>query len=126
MNSIKILVIGKSAIDRRYLQPVIDDNMDGVVMVNSTEGVLQIVQETLFDLVILDICLLKNENFDFIRVLKQYLNHSQIIVVSENNSKELETAVRKTGIAFYMLKPVDMKYLNSIVAHISTKLGTKN
>ena len=95
-------------------------------MVNSTEGVLQIVQETLFDLVILDICLLKNENFDFIRVLKQYLNHSQIIVVSENNSKELETAVRKTGIAFYMLKPVDMKYLNSIVAHISTKLGTKN
>jgi len=34
--------------------------------------------------------------------------------------------VRKTGIAFYMLKPVDMKYLNSIVAHISTKLGTKN
>ena len=46
-----------------------------------------------------------------------------IVTMTDYNSRELELAVRQTGIIYYMIKSVDKKVLKIILDHISNKRG---
>jgi len=45
----------------------------------------------------------------------------RIVTLTGYNSRELEMKIRKQGIIYYMIKPIDTKILKALVDHISQK-----
>ena len=50
----------------------------------------------------------------------------QIITVTAVNTRELESNVRKEGIAYYMIRPYDNVNLESIIGHLAQKTAKRS
>lgn len=74
-----------------------------------------------FDLVLLDLFLPDGKGYDFIPEMKRICPEIGIVTLTGHNSREMELKTRTQGIIFYMIKPVNLKVLKSILDHISTK-----
>ena len=75
----------------------------------------------MFDLVLRDIFLPDINGVELIQKLKEVWPKIRIITMTGHNSRELEMEVRKQGIIYYMIKPVNIQNLKEIVDHIHKK-----
>ncbi len=82
---------------------------------------LDIVKKEMFDLVLLDIFLPDTIAYDLIPKLKLGWSGMEIITMTGHSSKDVEEKVRSQGILYYMVKPIDLKELESIIVHMSKK-----
>jgi len=55
--------------------------------------------------------------------IKKILPQSRIMVVAEPNFSELESADKDANIDYYLIKPLDDRYLENIINHISNRIG---
>jgi DNA-binding response OmpR family regulator len=74
-----------------------------------------------FDLILLDIFLPDGQGDTFIPRIKTLCPRGHIVAMTGFSTREMETRIRKQGIAYYLIKPLDLKHLESIVDHISLK-----
>ena len=63
------------------------------------------------------------KGYELIAKIKKILPQSKIIVAAEPNFSELESADKDEKIDYYLIKPLDEKYLENIINHISTQIG---
>jgi len=82
---------------------------------------LEKVRKKDFDLVLLDIFLPDIQGYELIPQFKKLCPEIGIVTMTGYNSRELEMKVREQGILYYMIKPFEMKDLQSLLDHVSQK-----
>ena len=85
------------------------------------KGALEKMRRTPFDLILLDIFLPDVHGHELIHALKEIRPQVGIVTMTGNNSRELESKVRKEGIIYYMIKPFQMTILKEILDHVSKR-----
>ena len=116
--------MGAHCLDQKHLKDLTRDPQQRVVHVDSGEEALQQVRLRAYDLIVLDLSLPDISGPDLIPKIKGELPEVKVIVTTESNSREMETKAREKGIIFYLIKPIDTRYLRSIVDHLTT-VGAK-
>ncbi len=86
------------------------------------QDALEIVKKEMFDLILLDIFLPDTIAYELIPKLKQEWSGLNIITMTGHSSKDVEEKVRRQGILYYMVKPVDLTELESIIHHLGKKI----
>lgn len=91
------------------------------------EEALQQTNQSIFDLILLDVMLPDGPSYKKIPDLKASQPDVNIITMTGYNTLEMEQTVRGFGIAYYMAKPINMKEFKCIIDHLSNKCeeGTK-
>lgn len=81
-----------------------------------------------FDMVFLDIFLPDCEGHSLISKFREMQPDINIVAMTGRNSAELEWEIRQQKVLYHMIKPVEMKEIKSVLAHIEkkTKPGGKN
>jgi DNA-binding response OmpR family regulator len=118
----KILMVGAKAFKGEYLEKLTQHFDLTFKTVKQGKDVLRLDRAKGFDLILLDLFLPDMKGYDLIPKIKTTWPESKIIAITDSNSRELESRVRKEGVIYYMIKPIDIKYLESIIKHIAGKL----
>jgi DNA-binding response OmpR family regulator len=53
--------------------------------------------------------------------LRRHHPELPVVALTSHNSLSLEQQIRKMGVIYYLIKPLDTEELGSIVSHVSTK-----
>jgi len=117
-------VIG-AAVDAECAQMITQKLEHKLERIERGEDLLVIDKSKKFDLILLDLFLPDMKGYELIPEIKKEWPQSKIIAITEFNSRELEQNVRKEGVIYYMIKPIDTKYIESIVKHIAHKFVSK-
>lgn len=118
----EILMVGAEAVEAECVQTITQKLGHKVETVKRGNDALLIDKSRNFDLILLDLFLPDMKGYELIPEIKKVWPQSKIIVITESNSRELERNVRKEGVIYYMIKPIDTKYMESIIKHISNKV----
>ena len=118
-----MLIVGSNCLDQKHLKYLTSDPEHRVVSVDSGEEALEKVRLQAYDLIFLDLSLPDISGPNLITKIKEVLPEVKVIVTTESNSKELEIKAREKGIIFYLIKPIDTKYLRSIIDHLTSVGG---
>ena len=86
---------------------------------NSAEDALIKVKHNKFDLVLLNISSKTFDGCKLIQQLKGICPDIKIVTITDKNSRDLELKIRKQGVLFYMIQPLNIKVLKDIVDYIS-------
>ncbi|MCP4722806.1 MAG: response regulator, partial [Desulfobacteraceae bacterium] len=89
------------------------------IVAETGKKALDIVNNELFDLILLDIFLPDTIAYDLIPKLKKGWSGMEIITMTGHSSRDLESKVRSQGILYYMVKPIDLAELKSILQHMA-------
>ena len=79
-----------------------------------------------YNLVILDISRDDFEGERMVAKVKETYPDSGIIIFTDHNSRDLEIRIRKHGILYYMIKPIEIKELKNLIDYIERKNIKKN
>jgi len=82
---------------------------------------LEKLQHTDVDLILLDMSLPDIQGHELIPFFKASQPQAGIVTMTGDNSRELETTVRKQGVAYYMIKPFELTVLKEVVDHVSKR-----
>jgi DNA-binding NtrC family response regulator len=93
----------------------------GVENANTCKNALMKVSENHFDLVLLDVFLPDCKGHELIPRMRELWPAVRIITMTGYNSRELEMAIRKQGVLYYMTKPFDPECLKGLLDHIAQK-----
>lgn len=77
-----------------------------------------------YDVVLMEAILPDVKGEDLIIKIKAASPDSRIVTMTGKNSREMESRIRKSGILYYMVKPVVTEDLRSLLAYISEKEQT--
>ncbi len=117
----KILIIEDTRQVSMLLKMKIEKWGHSAIIAETGGDALLITKTQIFDLILLDIFLPDTIAYELIPKLKQGWSGMNIITMTGHSSKDVEEKVRKQGILFYMVKPVDLKELESIIRHMDRK-----
>ncbi len=81
-------------------------------------------KEKTYALVIMEVNLPDMKGEDLITKIKGISADSRIVVMTDKNSREMESRIRKKGILYYMVRPIVAEDLRSLVDYISVKEQT--
>ena len=82
---------------------------------------LQKVRQEKYDLILIDIFLPDVKGYILIPQFKEVWPEIGIIAMTGYNSRDLENEVRKQGILYYMIKPVNTNDLRRLLDHVAQK-----
>ena len=116
-----ILIVENNFAVASVLVELIERWGHNVEKVTSGKGALKRFTQNTFDLVLLDIFPPDMEGCELISQLKNLNPESGIVAMTSYNTRELERKVREQGILYYMIKPFEMKELQSLLDHVSQK-----
>jgi DNA-binding response OmpR family regulator len=74
-----------------------------------------------FELVLLEAFLPDVSGDLLIRQFKDIHPDAMIVAMTDNNSRELELRIREQGILYYMIKPLEVENLRSLLEHLTRK-----
>jgi DNA-binding response OmpR family regulator len=95
-----------------------------VWVTTKTEAELKI-EQSRFDLILLDILLPDGFGYEIIPKIKLAQAETGIITMTGYSTPAMERTIREFGITYYMSKPVDMNELKQIIDHIDHILKKK-
>ncbi|NWH05283.1 response regulator [Desulfobacter latus] len=114
----KILIVEDDPQIVTYIQRRLETwGYDHHAVSNGTEA-LQDILNTAFDIVLLDIMLPDYLGYDLIPELRQIDPDIDIITMTGESSRELEKRVRKAGVLYYMIKPIETHNLKLLLEHL--------
>ena len=120
----KILIIEDSKQVSKLLKLQMEKWGHQAIATETGQDALKIVKEEMFDLILLDIFLPDTVAYELIPKLKQEWSGMNIITMTGYSSKDVEEKVRSQGILYYMVKPVNLAELKSIIHHLNKKHST--
>lgn len=114
----KILIVEDEPQVVAYIQKILETwGYDHQAASNGKEALHHIL-ETAFDVILLDINLPDYLGYDLIPEFRQIDPDIKIITMTGENSRELEQRVRKEGILYYMVKPIETQNLKLLLEHL--------
>ncbi len=114
----KILIIEDTEQVARLLEVAIEKWGHQVTIAKTGKAALDIIQQEMFELILLDIFLPDTVAYELIPKMKQEWSGMDIITMTGHSSKDVEAKVRQQGILYYLVKPVNLKELKSIVRQL--------
>lgn len=111
----KILIIENSQEVSIPLKYAIEKWGHTAVIAQTGQEALDIIRLEIYDLIILDIFLPDTAADQLIPILKKEWAGMEIITITGYSSAEIEKKIRSQGILYYMVKPVNLKELKSII-----------
>lgn len=78
-------------------------------------------RENSFDLIIMDMDFPKGDWLNTIKEIRDAAGDVHIITMTDNNSREIEQQAREQKVIYYIVKPLDMKEMRSVIYHVSKK-----
>ena len=121
----KILIVEDDRQAASYLYKSIKSWGHEIEIAESCREALIKIEEGVFHIILLDIFLPDGHGYNLIPKIKEMLPDAYIISMTGENSKELEAKVRGCGITYYLIKPFEIQYLESIISHIFQLHETK-
>ncbi|MCG8639209.1 MAG: response regulator [Desulfobacterales bacterium] len=94
-----------------------------VTIADTGQKAIAIVKKQIFDLIMLDIFLPDIMGYDLIPLLKNEWSGMEIITMTGRSSMDIEERTRRQGILYYMVKPIDLSELRSILDHMNKKIN---
>lgn len=110
-----ILVADDDKFFRDLLRGVLQKEGYSVQTVESGVSAIRKILKEKFQVLILDIYMAGIDGFETISILKRIDSHLPIIVITGNNSLQVEKKIRTKGIFYYLVKPFDMKEMKEVV-----------
>jgi len=110
-----ILVADDDKFFRDLLRGVLQKEGYSVQTVESGVSAIREILKEKFQVLILDIYMAGIDGFETISILKRIDSHLPIIVITGNNSLQIEKKIRAKGIFYYLVKPFDMKEMKEVV-----------
>ncbi len=92
-----------------------------VEILGKAQEALNRLRQESFDLILVNIFLPDSIGLTLISEMKAICPKAGIIAMTSRNSRELEIQVRSQDILYYMIKPIDKKYLAHLLDHVEKK-----
>ena len=119
----EIMVVGSELVGDGTFEKVAGKSGHTLESVTTGADALRISRNKQIDLILIDTSLPDMKGYALIAEIKKILSQSKIIVAAESNFSELESADKDEKIDYYLIKPLDEKYLENIINHISNQIG---
>ena len=116
-----ILIIEHDRYYAQWLKENIEVRGFRFEILGKAQEALNRLRQKSFDLILVNIFLPDSTGPLLISEMKTISPKAGIIAMTDRNSRELEIQIRKLGILYYMIKPVDKKYLTHLLDHIEKK-----
>jgi len=117
----QILIVGNTEQVSKLLKLKIEQLGHEATVATTGHAALKITRNQMFDLILLDIFLPDTVAYDLIPKLKYEWSGLNIITMTGHSSKEVEEKVRRQGILYYMVKPIELNELENIIHHLNKK-----
>jgi DNA-binding response OmpR family regulator len=115
----KILIVDPDMKELKMLVSLITNWGHEALKAVDCKEALNLIRRRRFDLLLLEISLPGCCGYDMIQEIKDRFWDTKIVVMTGNNSRELETKARASGgIQYYMIKPFEFEDLRTIIDHI--------
>ena len=92
-----------------------------IEILSKAQEALNRLRQKPFDLILVNIILPDSTGPTLISEMKTISPKAGIIAMTDRNSRELEMQIRRLDILYYMIKPIDKKYLTRLLDHIEKK-----
>ncbi|MBW1716890.1 MAG: response regulator, partial [Deltaproteobacteria bacterium] len=116
-----ILVVEDDISFAQYITELVEGWNHKVERASSGKDALKRIEQSSFDLVLLDLLLPDIPGYELIPRFKKVFPDIPIVAMTGSNSRELEMKVRENGILYYMIKPFQTEDLKSLLEHLSQK-----
>jgi DNA-binding response OmpR family regulator len=123
---VKILIIEDTDQVSKFLKLKIEKWGHKAIVAETGKEALDIIETEIFDLILLDIFLPDTIAYDLIPKLKKGWSGMEIITMTGHSSRDVEKKVRRQGILYYMVKPIDLAELKSILQHMAKNPKYRN
>ena len=116
-----ILIIEHDNLFAEWLKAISERNGHNVEVCSKWKDAQQILVKQKFVLILANVFMDDFEGKQLISSLKSMCRGAGIIAVTDHNTREQELEIRKQDILYYMVKPVDKKYIISLLNHLELK-----
>ena len=121
----RILVADDDKYFRDEISGSLTDHGYNVTLVTNGKDAMDELAEENYDAAVLDMYMDKVNGIQVIAAIKEISPKFPIIVITGDNSIELEREIRSRGVFYYFIKPFDMKELNEVLESAFKSSGTK-
>lgn len=87
----------------------------------SYRNAIKKIKENSFDLIIMNMDLQDGDWLSTLKTVRKMLGNVHIITMTGSNSREIEELAREHKVIYYIVKPLDIKEMSSVINHISMK-----
>ena len=116
-----ILIIEHDMPYAQWLKENIEVRGFRMEILGKAQEALNRLRQKTFDLILVNIFLPDSTGPMLISEMKAISPKAGIIAMTDRNSRELEMQIRKLDILYYMIKPIDKKYLICLLYHMGKK-----
>ena len=113
-NSCTVLIADKDNMSAESLKRRLIGDGFRVFSVDSGRSTVSCVRKRNIDVAVVDVNLKDMEGYKIVPLIKDIKNNIKVIMTTSNNSIELESKCRETGIIYYAIKPCDDVILNVV------------
>jgi len=92
-----------------------------IEILGKAQEALNRLRQKSFDLILVNIVLPDSTGPMLISEMKTISPKAGIIAMTDRNSRELEMQIRRLDMLYYMIKPIDKKYLTRLLDHVEKK-----
>jgi len=116
-----ILIIEQENVFAEWLKAISERNGHNVEICSKWQDAQQILVEQKFVLILANVFMRGFNGGQLISAIKTLCPNAGIIAVTDHNTRDQELEIRKQDILYYMVKPVDRKYITSLLNHLELK-----
>jgi len=119
---VKIMVVSSELAGDGTFEKVAQNCGHRLESVTTGADALKISSQKPIDLILIDTSLPDMKGYTLIAEIKKILPQTKIIVAAEPNFSELESADKDERIDYYLIKPLDERYLENVINHIFSQI----
>ncbi|OGX61576.1 MAG: histidine kinase, partial [Paenibacillus sp. RIFOXYA1_FULL_44_5] len=124
MDNLHFVIIDDDAVSRRMLQHIVEDSQLGEV-VNTFENGLaafSYIMEEQPDLILIDLLMPDEDGIETVERLKKEGYQGKFVMISQVTNKEMVGEAYRSGIEFYIHKPINRMEVHSVLTKINDQL----
>ena len=107
------------------LEKYIKDLGYRVVAVESYSDALKKVKKIDFDLIVMDMNLSGDDWINIVFKIREIVGEANIVMMSDSNTLDIELSVREQRVMYYIVKPLELCEIKSIMEYLSQKKLSK-
>ncbi|MEN8907488.1 MAG: response regulator [Clostridiales bacterium] len=126
MNDIKVLIVDDEYLIRNLLKLKInwkDFGMDIVGEASSAREALELIEKTIPDIILADICMPFMDGIEFSKIVLDRFPHIKIVIVTGYDEFEYAKRSIKIGIDDFILKPINSQEIRKVVLDLKYKIN---
>jgi DNA-binding response OmpR family regulator len=118
----RILVIENDAALGSFICGLVEEWGYRVRHFDRATDALHHIENNSYDLAIMEVLLPDIRGEELISRIKTVLPYCMIVTLAGNNSREMESRIREKGVLYYMIKPVEIENLKTLLEYTSKRI----